>query len=89
MSKLPLTTLLLGALALSACSTQVIGMRDPANGKTATCGGTPLGFGERTSPLDRQCVASYEAKGYDREVYPPGRFGNGTPPDPNDFFPFH
>ena len=89
MSKIPLAVLLLATFALPGCTTQVIGMRDPATGKIDTCGGTPLGWWERTSPLDRQCVASYEAKGFTREVYPPGRFGNGVPPDPGSFFPFH
>jgi hypothetical protein len=64
---------LLPLLALGACSTDIIYMKNPATGQTATCGGHPLAFpiyATVAASHDGECVQDYKEQGYVRVPSP-------------------
>ena len=61
--------LLLVSLALAACATPVILMKNEATGEMATCGGNTIGSMEGRSTeqaSDEACVREWQAKGFRR-----------------------
>jgi len=59
----------LAVLALGACATPVIMLKNDATGVTVTCGGNTIGSLEGRSTeqaSDEACVRDYEARGYRR-----------------------
>jgi hypothetical protein len=60
---------LVALLALSACTTETIYMKNPRTGEVATCGSHPLAFpiyATVAAAHDEDCVNDYKAQGFVR-----------------------
>jgi hypothetical protein len=60
-------------LAISACTTETVYMKNQATGAAATCGGHPLAFpiyATIAATHDQECVQDYKDQGYVRVATP-------------------
>jgi hypothetical protein len=60
-------------IALSACTTETIYMKNPSTGEVATCGAHPLAFpiyATVAATHDQDCVNDYKAQGFVRTANP-------------------
>ena len=60
-------------LALPACTTEAIYMRNPKTGEVATCGAHPLAFpiyATVAASHDHECVEDYREQGFVRAAGP-------------------